>query len=124
MTVELDVSRHLNLCLCAQAIRRNGRPYEWKACRPGDDVLYVVLYMGATRTQIYLTEQQRKALDARRRRERKTLAAVVRDAIDAYLAKPEPADYQAVLDRAFGALPDLKVPPRSEWRKRARRLGY
>lgn len=87
-------------------------------------MLYVVLYMGATRTQIYLTEQQRKALDARRRRERKTLAAVVRDAIDAYLAKPEPADYQAVLDRAFGALPDLEVPPRSEWRKRARRLGY
>lgn len=87
-------------------------------------MLYVVLYMGATRTQIYLTEQQRKALDARRRRERKTLAAVVRDAIDAYLAEPEPVDYQAVLDRAFGALPDLKVPPRSEWRKRARRLGY
>lgn len=87
-------------------------------------MLYVVLYMGATRTQIYLTEQQRKALDARRRRERKTLAAVVRDAIDAYLAEPEPVDYQAVLDRAFGALPDLEVPPRSAWRKRARRLGY
>ena len=82
------------------------------------------MYMGATRTQIYLTERQRKALDARRRREQKTLAAVVRDAIDAYLDEPTPAEYRAVLDRTFGAIPDLKVPSRSEGGKRARRLGY
>ncbi len=87
-------------------------------------MLYVVRYMGATRTQIYLTETQRKALDARRRRERKTLAAVVRDAIDAYLGEVSPNEYRAVLDRTFGAIPDLKVPSRSEGRKRARRLGY
>jgi hypothetical protein len=87
-------------------------------------MLYVVLYMGATRTQIYLTENQRKALDARRRRDRKTLAAVVRDAIDAYLGEVSPNEYRAALDRTFGAIPDLKVPSRSEGGKRARRLGY
>ena len=91
---------------------------------PRESVLYVVMYMGATRTQIYLTERQRKALDARRRREQKTLAAVVRDAIDAYLGERDPVDYRAILDRTFGALPNLTVPPRTEGRKRARRLGY
>ena len=87
-------------------------------------MLYVVLYMGAVRTQIYLTEEQRKALDTRRRRERKTLAAVVRDAIDAYIGTPATADAQRILDESFGTLPNLKVPPRTYWRKRERRLGW
>ena len=88
-------------------------------------MLYVVLYMGAIRTQVYLTPEQREKLDARRKREHKTLAAVVRDAIDAYLKRPQPKpDYQAVLDRTFGALPDLEVPSRDEWEERARRIGY
>ena len=87
-------------------------------------MLYLVLYMGATRTQIYLTERQRKALDARRRRERKTLAAVVRDAIDAYIGVPATADVQRILDESFGSIPDFKIPPRRDaWRKRERRLG-
>ncbi len=87
-------------------------------------MLYLVLYMGATRTQIYLTDRQRKALDARRRRERKTLAAVVRDAIDAYLGVPATADVQRIIDASFGSIPDFKNPPRREaWRRRERRLG-
>lgn len=87
-------------------------------------MLYVVLYMGATRTQIYLTAEQRKKIDARRRREHKTLAAIVRDAIDAYLSAPEPRpDYQKALDETFGSMPDLVVPSRDEWEERARRLG-
>ena len=86
-------------------------------------MLYVALYMGATRTQIYLTPEQRRKLDARRKREHKTLAAVVRDAIDAYLGPEPTADYQKVLDETFGSLPDLKVPSRDEWEERARRLG-
>jgi hypothetical protein len=80
--------------------------------------------MGAIRTQIYLTPEQRKRLDLRSKREHKTLAQVIRDAIDSYLAAPEAVDYKAILDRTFGALPDLEVPPRSEGEKRARRLGY
>ena len=86
-------------------------------------MLYVVLYMGATRTQIYLTPDQRKRLDARRKREHKTLAAVVREAIDAYLGAEQKTDYQKVLDQTFGSLPNLEVPSRDEWEERARRLG-
>ncbi len=78
-------------------------------------MLYAVLYMPATRTQIYLTAEQRLRLDKRRRREKKTLAAVVREAIDAYLAEGSNKGYQAVLDATFGIDPDFEVPPRSEW---------
>jgi Ribbon-helix-helix protein, copG family len=82
--------------------------------------------MAATRTQIYLTKKQRQQLDARRKREGKTLAAIVRDAVDAYMARDTAAaaDIQAVLDRTFGSIPDLEVPSRDEWEKRAQRLGY
>lgn len=84
-------------------------------------MLYVVMYMGATRTQIYLTKEQRRGLDERRKRERKTLAAVVRDAIDDYL-RNDVVRRKEVLDRTFGIDPDFTVPPRSEWRKRDRRI--
>ncbi|MDP9245854.1 MAG: ribbon-helix-helix protein, CopG family [Chloroflexota bacterium] len=81
--------------------------------------------MAATRTQIYLTKKQRQQLDVRRRREGKTLAAVVRDAVDAYVARDtaSSADIQTVLDRTFGSIPDLEVPSRDEWEERAQRLG-
>ena len=89
-------------------------------------MLYTALYMAATRTQIYLTKKQRQQLDARRKREGKTLAAVVRDAVDAYVARDTAAaaDIQTVLDRTFGSIPDLEVPSRDEWEERAQRLGY
>jgi len=89
-------------------------------------MLYAVLYMAATRTQIYLTKQQRRELDARRKREGKTLAAVVRDAVDAYVAadRASSADRQAILDRTFGIAPGFEVPSRDEWEERAKRLGY
>ena len=70
--------------------------------------------MSATRTQVYFSEEQRRLLDARARQEGKTLAQVVREAVDAYVAQPRP-DLGAVLDETFGSLPDLTVPPRSEW---------
>src|SRR3989441_10677069 len=37
-------------------------------------MLYTALYMSATRTQIYLSAEQRRRLEARRKRERKSLA--------------------------------------------------
>lgn len=76
--------------------------------------LYAALYMAATRTQIYLTKAQRRALDERRRRENKTLAEVVREAVDAYLDEPRP-DPDEALAAAFGSMPDLEVPSRDEW---------
>ncbi len=70
--------------------------------------------MSATRTQVYFTEQQRRELDAVAKREGKTLAAVVRAAVDAYVAAVSP-DHDTVLDEAFGSMPDLEVPVRGEW---------
>jgi hypothetical protein len=84
-------------------------------------MLYTALYMPSTRTQIYLTAEQRRKLDSRRRRERKTLAAVVRDAVDAYVGKDSPAELRRTLDDTFGLNPRFGVPSRDEWRKRGRR---
>lgn len=77
-------------------------------------MLYAALYMSSTRTQIYLTTEQRRRLDARRKRERRSLAALVREAIDAYLGT-DTADAEAALDSTFGSLPQLEVPSRREW---------
>jgi ribbon-helix-helix CopG family protein len=76
--------------------------------------LYNALYMAARRTQIYLTGEQRKRLDERRRREHRSLAELVREAVDAYLADRS-VDTGAILESTFGALPKLKVPSRDEW---------
>lgn len=78
--------------------------------------------MPALRTQIYLTREERRKLDARRRREGKTLAAVIRDAVDAYVADTPPANVQATLDATFGVDPDFTVPPRDEWERRLKRV--
>jgi hypothetical protein len=78
--------------------------------------------MPLLRTQVYLTAQQRWRLDARRRREGKTLAAVIRDAIDAYLGDDGRADLQKTLDDTFGMAPRFGVPSRHEWGHRGRRI--
>jgi len=70
--------------------------------------------MAATRTQIYLTAEQRKRLDELSRREGKALAELIREAVDAFL-EHEHTDVQAALDATFGLSPNLEVPPRSEW---------
>lgn len=77
-------------------------------------MLYTVLYMAATRTQIYLTKQQRARLDELRRRDGRPLAALVRDAIDGYLEEVAPSVDDALGETA-GALPGLEVPAREEW---------
>lgn len=81
-------------------------------------MLYTALDMPSTRTQVYLTADQRRRLDARAREEGRTLAHVIREAVDVYLAD-EP-DLDAVLDATFGAVPDLEVPSRAEWERRER----
>jgi len=70
--------------------------------------------MSATRTQVYFSEEQRRRLDAQAKREGKTLAAVVREAVDAHVAR-EPSPLRLVLDETFGSMPDFEVPPRREW---------
>lgn len=77
-------------------------------------MLYTVLYMASTRTQIYLTDDQRRRLDARGRRTGAPMARMIREAVDAYLADDRP-DVEAILEETFGTLPDLELPDRNEW---------
>ncbi len=79
--------------------------------------MYTALYMASIRTQIYLTVDQRRALDEIARREGKAMAEVVRDAVDEYLSGSPVAADQA-LDATFGAAPDLEVPSRDGWERR------
>ena len=82
---------------------------------PTAGLLYTALYMASTRTQIYLTREQRAKLDALAKREEKTLAELIREAVDRYLEEQRRVDPRAALDATFGACPDLEVPDRSEW---------
>jgi len=72
--------------------------------------------MSSTRTQIYLTEEQRRRIDAIAAAREVPMAEVIRDAVDAYIvAQP---DVAPALRASFGAVPDAAVPPRSEWSHR------
>jgi Ribbon-helix-helix protein, copG family len=77
-------------------------------------MLYTALDMAATRTQIYLTKRQRAELDELGRREDKSLAELIREAVDLYLERG-PVDVHTALKESFGSCPDLEVPDRSEW---------
>lgn len=81
-------------------------------------MLYTVLYMPSTRTQIYLTAEQRKRLDQRGRRTGAGLAHMIREAVDAYLTD-DAADVEPALNETFGRLPELQVPVREEWERGA-----
>jgi Ribbon-helix-helix protein, copG family len=78
--------------------------------------------MAATRTQVYLTADQRREIDQLRARDGRTLAEVVRAALDEYLATHGPAtmereraETQRVLDETFGIAPDFPYPDRTDW---------
>jgi len=70
--------------------------------------------MAATRTQIYLTKGQRERLNELARRDDKSLAELIREAVDLYLDRGS-VDLRTALHETFGACPDLEVPGRSEW---------
>jgi predicted DNA-binding protein len=75
--------------------------------------MYMMMYVDAVRTQIYLTRQQKSALDERSRREHRTMADLIREALDRFL--DDLPDQDAALAAAFGAAPGLEVPSRDEW---------
>lgn len=67
----------------------------------------------STRTQIYLTDEQRRRISELAESEGLTMAEIIRRALDGYLddlANPEPA-----LTATFGADPDFSVPSRDDW---------
>ncbi len=81
-----------------------------------------MLYMAATRTQVYLTQEQRDQIEELRARDGRTLAEVIRSALDEYLEThgraaeaKERTERQRVLDETFGAIPDFPYPDRSDW---------
>lgn len=77
--------------------------------------------MPATRTQIYLQPSQRRRLDEIAGSQGTSLAAVVREAVELYIAQA-PVDPTAALESTFGAAPGACPPGRNEWEERARRL--
>jgi len=93
-----------------------GQAAGWLVRRSADlrKTLYTALDMSSTRTQIYLTSEQRRRLDERARREGKALAQVIREAVDAHLAEIG-GDARAALAATFGVARNLEVPSRDEW---------
>jgi hypothetical protein len=76
----------------------------------------------ATRTQVYLTVEQRRQIEELRAADGRTLAEVIRSALDEYLAThgqaakdKQRAETQRVLDETFGIAPDFPYPDRSDW---------
>jgi predicted DNA-binding protein len=69
--------------------------------------------MSMTRTQIYLSRDLRARVDERAEAEGKTMAEVVREAVERYVDVP--LDVDAALDATFGAVPTVEVPSRDEW---------
>ena len=72
--------------------------------------------MAATRTQVYLTTDQRDRLDVVGRHTGRSLAQVIRDAVDSYL-DDSGSGVDDALESTFGAALDIEVPPRSEWER-------
>lgn len=70
--------------------------------------------MVATRTQVYLTQEQRRRIDALAASRGITLAEVVRMALDDFLEEQAP-DPEMALTSTFGAVPDIEPPSRDEW---------
>jgi hypothetical protein len=77
--------------------------------------------MAATRTQVYLTQEQRDRIEELRSRDGRTLAEVIRTALDEYLdthgrqaEEARRAKHRQVLDETFGIAPDFPYPNRHE----------
>jgi hypothetical protein len=70
--------------------------------------------MSAIRTQVYLTDDQRKGIDAISKAEGVTMAEVIRRALDGYLDQALP-DPSVALKATFGASPEAHLPSRDEW---------
>lgn len=68
----------------------------------------------STRTQIYLTERQRRRIDDLAAAEGVTMAEIIRRAVDGYLQDDRP-DPSGALASTFGAAPDAAAPSRAEW---------
>jgi Ribbon-helix-helix protein, copG family len=71
--------------------------------------------MSATRTQIYLTEKQRRRIDQLADAEGVAMAEIIRRALDVYLS--DDIDPTTALSETFGADPTATAPSRDAWRR-------
>lgn len=71
--------------------------------------------MSATRTQVYLTAEQRERIDQAAAAEGVTMAELIRRALDRYLQ--DEVDPATALASTFGAAPEAEVPSRDSWRR-------
>lgn len=71
--------------------------------------------MSATRTQVYLTEEQRARIDRAAESQGVTMAEVIRRAIDEYVGDDQ--DPEAALAATFGAAPSADAPSRDSWQR-------
>lgn len=71
--------------------------------------------MSATRTQVYLTDEQRARIDRVAAAGGLTMAEVIRRALDDYL--DHESDATSVLASTFGAAPEIEVPSRDGWQR-------
>ena len=71
--------------------------------------------MSATRTQVYLTEEQRRKVDQMADSEGVPMAVIIRRALDDYLTGD--ADATTALTATFGAAPSATVPSRDQWQR-------
>ena len=71
--------------------------------------------MSATRTQVYLTEEQRRKVDQLADSEGVAMAVIIRRALDDYLT--DDADATTALTATFGAAPAATAPSRDEWQR-------
>ena len=71
--------------------------------------------MSATRTQVYLTEAQRRRMDNMAQSRGVPMAEIVRRALDAYLDSE--IDPSVALASTFGAQVDAEVPSRDSWQR-------
>lgn len=71
--------------------------------------------MSATRTQVYLSDEQRARIDRAAAADGVTMAEVIRRAVDQYL--PDEVDPTVALATTFGASPSANAPSRETWRR-------
>ncbi len=71
--------------------------------------------MSSTRTQIYLTDEQRQRIDRVAAARGVTMAQLIRDAVDEYL--DDESDPDATLASTFGADHAASTPSRDSWQR-------
>ncbi len=83
---------------------------------------YRVTFMN--RTQIYLSDAEKKALELLCSKTKRTKSSFIREALDFYLAYKNVSSLDAIFDKSYGCITSNDKIDRQEWSKREERLFY